>query len=175
MRKLTGYAALVVGVVGGVMSLYHVYARLTPAAPDTLVLRMIALAFCLALAFLLFPRNATAPLDEESTRLATRPDAAPAPSTIPWSDLGLAALSVAVMAYFFVFYEYITTRFPTAHPLSVADLVVGTVLVLLVLEATRRTLGAGPAGAVPGLRRLRARRGRGCRARCATRGSRTRS
>ena len=30
---------LVVGVVGVVMSLYHVYARLTPAAPDTLVLR----------------------------------------------------------------------------------------------------------------------------------------
>ena len=69
MRKLTGYAAAVVGVVGGVMSLYHVYARLTPAAPDTLILRMIALAFCLALAFLLFPRNATTPLDEESTRL----------------------------------------------------------------------------------------------------------
>ena len=45
------------------------------------------------------------------------------------------------MAYFFVFYEYITTRFPTAHPLSASDLVVGTVVVLLVLEATRRTLG----------------------------------
>ena len=55
MRKLTGYAGLVVGVVGVVMSLYHVYARLTPAAPDGLVLRIIALAFCLVLAFLLFP------------------------------------------------------------------------------------------------------------------------
>jgi TRAP transporter 4TM/12TM fusion protein len=140
VRKLTGYAALVVGVVGGVMSLYHVYARLTPAAPDTLILRMIALAFCLALAFLLFPRTATAPLDEESTRLDVGGDAA-APSTIPWSDLGLAALSIAAMAYFFVFYEYITTRFPTAHPLSPMDKVVGTVIVLLVLEATRRTLG----------------------------------
>jgi TRAP transporter 4TM/12TM fusion protein len=141
VRKLTGYAGLVVGVVGVVMSLYHVYARLTPAAPDTLVLRMIALAFCLALAFLLFPRNATVPLDEESTRLDEATGGAAAPSTIPWSDLGLAALSVAVMAYFFVFYDYITTRFPTAHPLSVADLVVGTLVVLLVLEATRRTLG----------------------------------
>jgi TRAP transporter 4TM/12TM fusion protein len=141
VRKLTGYAALVVGVVGGVMSLYHVYARLTPAAPDTLILRMIALVFCLTLAFLLFPRKATAPLDEESTRLDVAGDAA-APSTIPWSDLGLAALSIAVMAYFFVFYEYVTTRFPTAHPLSPLDMVVGTVLVLLVLEATRRTLGA---------------------------------
>jgi TRAP transporter 4TM/12TM fusion protein len=141
VRKLTGYAALVVGVVGGVMSLYHVYARLTPAAPDTLILRMIALAFCLTLAFLLFPRRAVAPLDEESTRLGEVVGDAAAPSTIPWSDLGLAALSVVVMAYFFVFYEYVTTRFPTAHPLSPLDMVVGTVVVLLVLEATRRTLG----------------------------------
>lgn len=142
MRKLAGYAAAVVGVVGGVMSLYHVYARLTPAAPDALVLRMIALAFCLTLAFLLFPRNAATPLDEESTRLDEAAGGAAVPSTIPWSDLGLAALSVAVMSYFFVFYEYITTRFPTAHPLSTLDMVVGTVVVLLVLEATRRTLGA---------------------------------
>ena len=142
MRKLTGYAAAVVGVVGGVMSLYHVYARLTPAAPDALVLRMIALAFCLTLAFLLFPRNAATPLDEESTRLGEAADDAAAPSAIPWGDLGLAALSIAAMAYFFVFYEYITTRFPTAHPLSALDMIVGTVVVLLVLEATRRTLGA---------------------------------
>jgi TRAP transporter 4TM/12TM fusion protein len=138
VRKLTGYAAAVVGVVGGVMSLYHVYARLTPAAPDSLVLRMIALAFCLVLAFLLFPFRSSTPLDEESTRL----EAADAPTTIPWIDLGLAALSLACMAYFFVYYDYITSRFPTAHPLSLLDELVGTVLVVLVLEATRRTLGA---------------------------------
>ena len=140
MRKLTGYTAAVVGVIGGVMSLYHVYARLTPAAPDTLVLRFIALAFCLVLAFLLFPRNASTPLDEESTRLDAEGGAVP-PSAIPWGDLGLAALSIAAMSYFFICYEYITTRFPTAHPLSALDMVVGTVVVLLVLEATRRTLG----------------------------------
>ena len=43
--------------------------------------------------------------------------------------------------YLFIYYDYITTRFPTAHPLSVLDIIVGTVVVLLVLEATRRTLG----------------------------------
>ena len=139
MRKLTGYAAVVVAVVGVVMSLYHVYARLTPAAPDSLILRMIALAFCLVLSFLLFPFRSSTPLDEESTRLDA---AADAPTTIPWIDLGLAALSLACMAYFFVYYDYITTRFPTAHPLSPLDKVVGTVLIALVLEATRRTLGA---------------------------------
>ena len=79
MRKLTGYAAAVLGVVAIVMSLYHVYARLTPAAPDTLVLRIIVLAFCLTLAFLLFPFRATTPLDEESTRLNPEGGFAPLP------------------------------------------------------------------------------------------------
>src|SRR5262245_53910873 len=123
------------------MSLYHVYARLTPAAPDGLVLRIIALAFSLVLSFLLFPRNTTAPLDEDGTRLH---EAAPAETTshIPWADLGLAALSLVGLGYVFVNYEYVTTRFPTAHPLSALDIAIGTMVVLLVLEATRRTLGA---------------------------------
>jgi TRAP transporter 4TM/12TM fusion protein len=139
VRKLTGYAGLVVGVVGVVMSLYHIYARLTPAAPDSLVLRIIALGFCLALSFLLFPARSATPLDEEGTRL-DRSDAAPA--SIPWIDLGLAALSIAGLSYLFIYYDYVTTRFPTAHPLATLDIIVGTVVVLLVLEATRRTLGA---------------------------------
>ncbi len=137
MRKLAGYAGLVVGVMGVVMSLYHVYARLTPAAPDTLVLRYIALVFCLVLAFLLFPFRSSMPLDEESTRLE---DTA-APTTIPWIDLGLAGLSIGCMSYFFIAYEYLTTRYPTAHPLHWMDFAIGTLLVVLVLEATRRTLG----------------------------------
>ena len=138
MRKLTGYAAAVLGVVAIVMSLYHVYARLTPAAPDTLVLRIIVLAFCLTLAFLLFPFRSATPLDEESTRIDA---GAAAPSTIPWLDLGLAALSLAGCGYLLIYYGYVTERFPTAHPLSTMDLVVATVTVGLVLEATRRTLG----------------------------------
>jgi TRAP transporter 4TM/12TM fusion protein len=125
VRKLAGYPGLVVGVVGVVMALYHVYARLTPAAPDSLVLRVITLAFSLVLSFLLFP-----------ARTGRTPD------RIPWSDLGLAALSLACLGYVFVYYGYVTTRFPTAHPLSPADMVVGTVATLLVIEATRRTLGA---------------------------------
>jgi TRAP transporter 4TM/12TM fusion protein len=125
VRKLAGYPALVVGVVGVVMALYHVYARLTPAAPDSLVLRVITLAFSLVLSFLLFPARAGR-----------------TPDRVPWTDLGLAALSLAGLGYVFVYYDYVTTRFPTAHPLSPADMVVGTVVTLLVLEATRRTLGA---------------------------------
>jgi TRAP-type uncharacterized transport system fused permease subunit len=119
VRKLTGYAAAVLGVVAVVMSLYHVYARLTPAAPDTLVLRIIVLAFCLTLSFLLFPFRSTTPLDEESTRIDA---GTAAPTSIPWIDLGLAALSIAGCGYLFIYYGYVTERFPTrirsARPIS---------------------------------------------------------
>ncbi|MGH7414362.1 MAG: TRAP transporter large permease subunit, partial [Candidatus Rokuibacteriota bacterium] len=125
MRKLAGYPGLVVGVVGISMSLYHVYARLTPAAPDSLALRIITLAFSLVLAFLLFP-----------ARKGRTPD------LIPWTDLGWAALALVCTGYLFVRYEYVTLRFPTADPLSAMDIAVATVAVSLVFEATRRTIGA---------------------------------
>jgi TRAP transporter 4TM/12TM fusion protein len=125
VRKLAGYPGLVVAVVGVCMSLYHVYARLTPAPPDSLALRIITLAFTLVLAFLLFPRR------KDGT-----------PDRIPWTDLSWAALSLVCTGYLFVRYEYVNSRFPTADPLSAMDIAVATVGVLLVLEGTRRTIGA---------------------------------
>jgi TRAP transporter 4TM/12TM fusion protein len=124
MRKLVGYAGLVVGTVAVGMSAYHVYARLTTYAPDQHALLFITLGFSLALSFMLWP---------------ARKDAMP--DRVPWLDLGLAALSVACVGYMFVKYEYIVNRFPTAHPLTAMDMAVGIVGILLVLEATRRTIG----------------------------------
>ncbi len=109
MRRLVGYSGLVVGVVAVVMSVYHVYARLTTAAPDSLVLRIITLAFSLVLAFLLFPGR----------RGATR-------DRIPWTDLALAAVSLASVGYLFANYNYVTMRMPTADPLGAAWPRVGT-------------------------------------------------
>ena len=125
MRKLSGYPALVVGVVAVVMSVYHVYVRLTWYAPDQQAQLFITLGFSLVLAFLLFPRAARA-----------------TPDRIPWTDLGLVALSLACVGYMFRYYDYVVNRFPTAHPLATSDKVVGVLAVLLVLEATRRTIGA---------------------------------
>ena len=124
MRKLAGYAGLVVATVAVAMSVYHVYARLTVYAPDQHALLFITLGFSLVLSFLLWPAR------KDGT-----------PERIPWSDLGLAALSLGCVAYMFVNYEYIVSRFPTAHPLTAMDMAVGTVGILLVLEATRRTIG----------------------------------
>jgi TRAP transporter 4TM/12TM fusion protein len=125
VRKLTGYAGLVVGVVAVAMSVYHVYARLTTYAPDQHALLFITLAFSLVLSFLLWPR-----------RRGITPD------RVPWSDLALALISLACVGYMFVFYSYVVNRFPTAHPLGPLDMVVGIAAIVLVLEATRRTIGA---------------------------------
>ena len=125
MRKLAGYPGLVVGVVAVVMAVYHVYVRLTVYAPDQHAQLFITLAFSLVLSFLLWPR-----------RKGVTPD------RVPWSDLGLAAASLACVGYMFARYDYVVNRFPTAHPLETADLVVAVAGILLVLEATRRTIGA---------------------------------
>src|SRR5574341_293832 len=107
------------------MSAYHVYARLTAYAPDQQALLYLTLAFTLTLSFLVYPAR--------SKRT---------PDRIPWTDLGLAALSLVCVGYMFRYYDYVVNRFPTAHPLGGADKVVGIVGLLLVLEATRRTIGA---------------------------------
>jgi TRAP transporter 4TM/12TM fusion protein len=125
VRKLTGYAGAVVGVVAVVMGVHHVYARLTWYVPDQLALLLITLGQTLVLAFFLFPSRRGAPVDR-----------------VPWTDLALAALSLACVGYMFGFYDYVVTRFPTAHPLAPSDMVVGGLGILLVLEATRRTIGA---------------------------------
>jgi TRAP transporter 4TM/12TM fusion protein len=125
MRKLPGYAGLVVGVVAVAMAVYHVYVRLTVYAPDQHALLFITLAFALVLSFLLWPRRKGA-----------------TPDRIPWSDLVLASLSLVCVGYMFVNYEYVVNRFPTAEPLSATDMLVGGLAILLTLEATRRTIGA---------------------------------
>ena len=125
MRKLSGHAGLVVGAVAVAMSAYHVYARLTPYAPDQHALLLITLGFSLVLSFLLWPARA------EQT-----------PDRVPWSDLGLAVLSLVCVGYMFANYGYVVNRFATADPLSTADMVIGSLAILLVLEAARRTIGA---------------------------------
>ena len=134
MRNLTGYRGLVVGVVAVAMSVYHVYARLTMYAPDQQALLYVTLAFSLVLSFLLFP-----------ARPASR-------ERLPWTDLALAALSLACLGYMFGFYDYVVNRFPTAHPLYPMDRVVAVVGILLVLALER---GAGLLAARDGPERER--------------------
>ena len=137
MRNPAGIVGKLIAVTAVVMSLYHIYYRLVPSlnipiAPgfvirigpvDSLVLRDIHLLFSLVLVFFLYPlRKGLGP-------------------RIPVYDLIFAALSVVVIGYLLVRYEYVVTRFATVHPLEPADFVMAVLAILLVLEATRRAIG----------------------------------
>ena len=84
--------------------------------------RSLHVAFLLLLTYLLYPGNRR-----------TRQDA------IPWYDVALALAAFALGFYHWFFEAALIQR---AGQPSVADLVVGTVVVILVFEAARRVLGA---------------------------------
>ncbi|PID66534.1 MAG: C4-dicarboxylate ABC transporter [Gammaproteobacteria bacterium] len=83
--------------------------------------RSIHLAFALFLAFLSFPAFKSSPQNR-----------------IPAGDWGLALSGVFFGGYYFFFYHHISTM--TAQP-TVLDLTAGVFGIILLLEATRRTLG----------------------------------
>lgn len=62
---------------------------------------------------------------------------------VPWFDLLFAGAALASSAYFWLHNERIITRITLLDPLTTADVVSGSVLLLLTLEATRRTVGPG--------------------------------
>jgi len=105
------------------MSLYHlVIAFIGP--PEAFFFRGTHLLFALALIFLLFPRFARG-----EGKL---------PGVIDWL---LIATSVVTIGYLWVNHKYLYDRFVFVDELRAEDFVLGTVFILLVLEATRRVIG----------------------------------
>jgi TRAP transporter 4TM/12TM fusion protein len=117
-RHLPGLAGRAITAALVVMSLYHLWA--TTANVITQLHRTIHLLFVLALAFLLYP----------GWRGAAR--------RIHAVDLVLAAAAVVSLGYVFVDFEGFIYR--SVVP-NTWDLLFGAVTVLLILEATRRTVG----------------------------------
>lgn len=62
---------------------------------------------------------------------------------VPVWDLLLAAASIGISAYFWYYNERIITRITLFDELRAGDIVCGSGLMLLTLEATRRTVGPG--------------------------------
>jgi TRAP transporter 4TM/12TM fusion protein len=117
-RRLTGKTAAFVTTVAVAMSLIHLYAA--AGVIMTQILRGIHVMMVLFLTFLVFP---------SSRRLKNR---------ITWFDVVLALLSVAVIVYMFVDFEDFIYR---AVIPNFWDKFFGVILILLVLEATRRSSG----------------------------------
>lgn len=117
-RRLTGKMALFITAVAVIMSLVHLYAAI--GVVMTQVLRGIHVMFVLFLSFLVFP---------SFKRFKHR---------IIWYDFLLAFLGVAVIVYMLIDFEAFIYR--SVIP-NFWDKFFGIILILLVLEATRRTTG----------------------------------
>ncbi len=125
VRRFGGRTEVLVAAATVAMSLYHLYAAyaIVPAH----ILRATHVGFLFLLVFLYFPA---------ARRFR---------GAIQWWDLALSALGVAVIAYLLVDFDDFIERAVTP---TRWDLVLGTCLVLLVLEAVRRTSGAILTGVV---------------------------
>jgi len=117
-RRLTGKMDLFITVVAVVMSLIHLYAAV--GIIMTQVLRGIHVMFVLFLTFLVFP---------SLKRFKNR---------IIWYDFALALLGIAVIVYMLI--DFDTFIYRSVIP-NFWDKFFGVILILLVLEATRRTTG----------------------------------
>ena len=117
-QPLRGYWRYLVGALAAGLSVYALYATRNPVPAQ--IYRTSFLGVALVLTFLLYPLRRTG-----SGRLA------------PWDAL-LALAAVAVAAYPILDYQEFVRR--AARPTDL-DVLLGVATVLLVLEATRRTVG----------------------------------
>lgn len=109
-------------VLAVAMSLYHMYvAGFGP--PEAVIFRGTHLMFALALVFLLYPSSPTGGITARSY------------------DMLLLALGIAAIAHIFIDYETFTNRIIYIDELTKTDLFYSFVMVVIVLEGTRRVIG----------------------------------
>ena len=126
-RRLRGIPGLIVSAMGVGLSLYALYWVLNPLTAQTY--RTTFLAIVLAMTFLVYRGWGKAPERKDGERPFERPGV---------TDWVLAALAVVALGYTLVTFDEFVRRSVEPNGL---DLLFGTITVLLVLEATRRTVG----------------------------------
>ncbi len=105
------------------MSIYHLYTAAF-GLPEAMMHRSIHLIFTLVLIFLL---RITRQNEKDYVKIV-------------W-DLAIISIVFISLGHIFINYEYVVTRYPYVHPLSRWDLSLGIALTLILLEASRRTIG----------------------------------
>ena len=118
--KIIQTIAMVLAVA---MALYHMWA-IAWGSPEAIYYRGTHLLFALTILFLVYRRSA---------KLEGRP-----PELL---DYALLVAGAVPILYLFVNYDYIVTRIYYIDELTAADMVLGTMLTLVILEATRRVIG----------------------------------
>lgn len=130
MRKLTGLPANIMAVLCTILCLFHLYSSYMGSfAP--FVQRGVHFACLLPLAFLLYPASAKSSKE--------KPTAA---------DCLLAVLSILPSLYVVIEKEYLQNRIAYVTQVKTIELVLGTLLIILVIEAVRRSVSQVMAGLV---------------------------
>ncbi len=122
-RKLSGSAAIIVAILSILVSLLIFYTAFKGAFPP-LIQRAGFLTLMVPLILLLYPRSKKSSTEK-----------------IPVSDIILAGLAALSFGWILLDYGRIAYRIPYVSPVTIPDLIFGTLAVLFILEVTRRTLG----------------------------------
>jgi TRAP transporter 4TM/12TM fusion protein len=113
----------VVVVLAILMSAYHIYAA-TFGAPEAMMHRSVHLLFTLLLIFLM---STTSKPKQGKKKI--------------FLDLTFILLTLGSLGHIFLNYEYVVTRYSYVQPLTHWDFVMGIILTLILLEASRRMIG----------------------------------
>src|SRR5262245_35868503 len=119
----SGLVRLATTVIAVAMALYHMWA-IAFGAPEAILFRGAHLLFALVLVFLLY---------HWTGKTRERPPT--------FLDYVLLAFAAAPIVYLFVNYNYVVTRIYYIDDLTLADKTFAVLMVLVVLEATRRVIG----------------------------------
>lgn len=130
MRKIQNKSAYIVAALCTVLCIFHLYAAFFGSFPPY-VQRGVHFACLLPLAFLLYP--------------ATKKSRKDSP-TIP--DYVFAALSLLPCLYVVLENDHLTSRITYVTPVKTIELILGTILILLIIEAVRRAVSPVMAGLI---------------------------
>jgi len=122
-NTLTGFSKYLVTGFSVLLSSFHIYTGLFGTF-EALKQRSIHLFLALPLIFLLLP--ATKNKSKESINLI---------------DIIILACSIASVGWILYDYERISMRMSLISPVSITDIVLGIILIILILEGTRRAVG----------------------------------
>jgi TRAP transporter 4TM/12TM fusion protein len=123
MRTLHGWVGGAVGVWAAAAGLFHVWTSYA-GVWEPREMRAIHLLFLIPLGFLLFPATPRSPTTRAS-----------------WLDVAWALAAAVPCVYVIVNAHELTERWEGVHPVTTAQVALGTLLVLAVLEISRRAVG----------------------------------
>ena len=117
-----GIVRLATTIIAVLMVIYHIWA-IAFGTPEAVWFRGTHLLFAMTLVFIIHRRSG-------------------APEGLPSAlDLLLLVLSAIPILYLFVNYDYIVNRIFYVDDLTTADMIMGVIMTVMVLEATRRVIG----------------------------------